>query len=138
MKFSTQKTALSQTHLNGERIKKKLSDRVHYDVTGVVMHRDLFSAYLSRHVNDDDKFSLQDAVNQYSGSEPILVEAWERYQINRERVSASESRQCHSPLERFSIEDRKVNQIANKSEKLTPTLPESARLKTRRVAQISL
>lgn len=112
MKFSTQKTALSQTHLNGERIKKKLSDRVHYDVTGVVMHRDLFSAYLSRHVNDDDKFSLQDAVNQYSGSEPILVEAWERYQINRERVSASESRQCHSPLERFSNKQGLFSQIA--------------------------
>ena len=45
-RFSTQKTALSQTHLNGERIKKKLSERVHHDVTGVVMHRDLFSANL--------------------------------------------------------------------------------------------
>jgi len=42
-KFSTQKTALSQTHLTGARIKKSLSERVHYDC-GVVMHRDLFSA----------------------------------------------------------------------------------------------
>ncbi|MDY6902813.1 MAG: transposase, partial [Cyanobacteriota bacterium] len=32
--FSTQKTALSQTHLDGTRIKKKLSERVHKDVTG--------------------------------------------------------------------------------------------------------
>jgi hypothetical protein len=62
-KFSTRKTALSQTHLNGERIKKSLSERVHRDVTGVVMHRDLFSAYLARYV-DEDRLSLQDAVNQ--------------------------------------------------------------------------
>ena len=44
-KFSTRKTALSQTHLNGERLKKSLSQRVHKDITGVVMHRDIFSAY---------------------------------------------------------------------------------------------
>ena len=53
-KFSTQKTALSQTHLTGERIKKSLSERVHYDRAGVVMHRDLFTAYLARHVNQDE------------------------------------------------------------------------------------
>lgn len=105
--FSTQKTALSQTHLNGERVKKKLSDRVHYDVTGVVMHRDLFSAYLSRYINDGT-LSLQDAVNSYPGLEPILVEAWKQYQINREQVGASESRQCHSPVERFSQKRAKV------------------------------
>lgn len=51
--FSTPKTALSQTHLTGERIKKNLSERVHYDKSGVVMHRDLMSAFLSRHVYDD-------------------------------------------------------------------------------------
>lgn len=44
-KFSTRKTALSQTHLNGERIKKSLSERVHKDNSGFKMHRDLFSAY---------------------------------------------------------------------------------------------
>lgn len=44
-KFSTRKTALSQTHLNGERIKKSLSQRVHKDNSGFLMHRDLFSAY---------------------------------------------------------------------------------------------
>lgn len=83
IKFSTQKTALSQTHLNGERVKKSLSERVHYDQTGIVMHRDLFSAYLSRHVNQD-QLSLQDAVNQYQRSEPILMEAWKR--INKPRI----------------------------------------------------
>ena len=78
-KFSTQKTALSQTHLNGERIKKLLSERVHRDKTGIVMHRDLFSAFLARYVNQDE-LSLQDAVNQYPGAEPLLLEAWKRYQ----------------------------------------------------------
>lgn len=46
--FSTSKTALSQTHLTGARIKKSLSERVHYDKSGVIMHRDLMSAFLSR------------------------------------------------------------------------------------------
>lgn len=66
IKFSTQKTALSQTHLNGERVKKSLAERVHYDSSGIVMHRDLFSAYLSRHVNQDS-LSLHDATSQYQG-----------------------------------------------------------------------
>lgn len=61
-KFSTQTTALSQTHLDGTRIKKKLLERVHHDVTGVQpMHRDLFSAYLARCVYGD-VLSLRDAV----------------------------------------------------------------------------
>ena len=47
LEFSTQKTALSQTHLDGSRIKKTLSMRVHRDVAGFEMHRDLFSAFLS-------------------------------------------------------------------------------------------
>ncbi|MGK7873228.1 MAG: RNA-guided endonuclease TnpB family protein [Xenococcaceae cyanobacterium] len=85
VKFSTQKTALSQTHLNGERIKKKLSDRVHYDQTGVVMHRDLFSAFLSRYV-DENMLSLQDASNEYPRLEPILLEAWERYKQSANQV----------------------------------------------------
>ena len=64
-KFSTRKTALSQTHLSGERIKKTLSQRVHRDITGKIeMHRDLFSAYLARFVNQDDKLLLHLAVNQ--------------------------------------------------------------------------
>ena len=33
IQFSTQKSALSQTHLDGTRILKLLSERVHYDVT---------------------------------------------------------------------------------------------------------
>ncbi|WP_243146714.1 hypothetical protein [Scytonema sp. UIC 10036] len=75
--FSTQKTALSQTHLNGQRIKKSLSERVHKDITGkAVMQRDLFSAYLSRFVNED-QLLWESAASQYSGAESSLVDATE-------------------------------------------------------------
>ncbi len=101
-KFSTQKTALSQTHLDGSRTKKSLSERVHKDVTGITMHRDLFSAYLSRFVNEENTLSLQDAASQYRGMEPSLLEAWERFKQTANQLGASERRQTHSPSERFS------------------------------------
>jgi transposase len=78
IKFSTQKTACSQTHLTGNRIKKSLSERVHNDETGIVMHRDLFSAYLSRFVSDD-KLAIDDAASQYQGSESILQAGWQEF-----------------------------------------------------------
>ncbi|WP_414623216.1 RNA-guided endonuclease TnpB family protein [Calothrix sp. CCY 0018] len=77
--FSTQTTALSQTHLDGTRIKKSLSERVHKDVTGFVMHRDLFSAFLSRCVYNN-KLSLWDAQCEYPGTEPFLLDGWQQYQ----------------------------------------------------------
>ena len=127
IKFSIQNTALSQTHLDGSRIKKSLSERVHRDVTGLPLHhRDLFSAFLSRHVNQD-KLSLQDALNEYPGLESVLLEAWQHSQ-NRKQVGESESRKADSPLERFSNKGRTSSQIANKSKKLVSTLPESASL----------
>lgn len=112
LKFSTQKTALSQTHLTGERIKKSLSERVHYDASGAVMHRDLFSAYLSRFVNDEDILLLHLAIEQWERSEPILMQAWKEFQINREQVATCESRLGHSPSERFCTKLGKVNQIS--------------------------
>jgi hypothetical protein len=90
-KFSTQKTALSQTHLTGVKIKKTLSERVHYDQSGIVMHRDLFSAFLARFVVED-QLLLQDAIEAYPGMEPSLLEAWQRYDPNRKQVGSSESR----------------------------------------------
>ena len=107
--FSTQKTALSQTHLDGSRVKKSLSERVHHDATGIEMHRDLFSAYLSRHVNQNDRLSLQDAASQYSGSESILLDAWQEF-LSRERVGSSESGLI--ALERLSNKLKNVDQIA--------------------------
>lgn len=89
IKFSTSRTALSQTHLTGERIKKKLSERVHYDQTGVVMHRDLFSAYLSRYINnDEDNLLLHLAQSEWERLEPILMQAWKDFQINCEQLGA--------------------------------------------------
>ena len=112
-KFSTQKTALSQTHLSGERIKKSLSERVHYDVTGKVMQRDLFSAYLSRYVNQD-ALSLHDALFEYQRSEPILLEAWKQYhQKTASKVSESEIPCTDYPVEQFSNKLGKVDQIAD-------------------------
>ncbi len=71
--FSTQTTALSQTHLDGTRIKKKLSERVHKDVTGIKpMHRDLFSAFLSRCVYNN-KLSLWDAQCEYPGDGAVPI-----------------------------------------------------------------
>jgi hypothetical protein len=111
-KFSTRKTALSQTHLNGERIKKTLSQRVHNDASGFVMHRDLFSAYLARYVNDDDCLSLHDARQEYQRSESILRSAWQAYQINCEQVGESESRLCHSSSEQFDLKLGNISQIS--------------------------
>ena len=126
-KFSTQKTALSQTHLDGSRSKKTLSQRVHHDATGITMHRDLFSAYLSRFVNQNDELSLQNAVSLYSGSESILSDAWQEF-LNRERVGSSESGLI-AP-ERLSDKQEKINQIADCSQsgqQVNPHfLPESA------------
>lgn len=115
-KFSTQKTALSQTHLDGTRIKKPLSQRVHRDVTGIPEHqRDLFSAFLSRSVNQD-KLVLQDAREQYLGLEPILLEAHQRY-LTRKQVGKSENRKPGSPSERVSNELLIPDQIAELGKK---------------------
>ncbi|MEO1376864.1 MAG: transposase, partial [Cyanobacteria bacterium J06635_10] len=118
IKFSTQTTALSQTHLNGTRIKKKLSERVHKDVTGIKpMHRDLMSAYLARCVYGD-VLSLRDAQWEYPDTEPYLVEAWQRYKTNCERVAERESMGTHSPTEQFSQKVLNPSQIAIKGDKL--------------------
>lgn len=118
IKFSTQKTALSQTHLDGSRIKKSLSQRVHQDVTGVVMHRDLFSAFLARYV-DRDMLSLHSAQVEWERLEPTLMEAWERYKQYTSRVGASESRKSDPSSECISIDSENRSQIAIKGRKAT-------------------
>ncbi|MDJ0737773.1 MAG: transposase [Nostocaceae cyanobacterium] len=115
--FSTQKTTLSQTHLDGTRIKKSLSQRIHKDVTGFVMHRDLFSAFLSRCVYND-KLSLWDAQCEYPRTEPFLLDAWKQYQQPANRVAECKSRNGYSSLEQVSDEVLTSNQIAVKSDKL--------------------
>ncbi|HCF28443.1 MAG TPA: transposase [Cyanobacteria bacterium UBA11049] len=78
-RYSTQKTATSQTHLDGERVKKKLSERVHRDRTGIVMQRDLFSAFLGLFVNQEGNLSVEEARNSYPRLEPVLKAAWAEY-----------------------------------------------------------
>lgn len=127
IKFSTQKTALSQTHLDGTRMRKSLSQRVHQDVTGIPLHhRDLFSAFLSRHVYDDS-LSLQDALTEYLGMETTLLRAWQQYQQSANQVSASESQCCHSPVELIRSDLEKLSQIASSrtGEKLSKISEES-------------
>jgi putative transposase len=89
-KFSTQTTALSQTHLDLTRTKKSLSERVHHDNSGKVMQRDLFSAFLARYVND----SLlpgdpQVLMTEYLRQESALLAAWECYKENSSSGAAS-------------------------------------------------
>jgi hypothetical protein len=109
-KFSTRTTALSQTHLTGKRIKKSLSERVHYDQTGIVMQRDLFSAFLARHV-DENELSLQDAQLEYPGLESTLLAAWQESKINCEKVGFAEIRLAHPPSEQFANYDESHGQI---------------------------
>lgn len=84
--FSTRKTALSQTHLDGTRIKKSLSERVHKDVSGFEMHRDLFSAYLSRYINDDDELNVSQAHRDWERTEPFLTQAWSEFKMASART----------------------------------------------------
>ncbi|BDI19961.1 hypothetical protein ANSO36C_57630 [Nostoc cf. commune SO-36] len=118
IKFSCQKTALSQTHLDGTRYKKSLSDRVHYDVTGIRMHRDLFSAFLARYV-DRDTLLLHSAQVEWKRLEPILMEAWELYQQRTSRVGESESKKFDPSFECVSIDSGVSSQIANTGRKAT-------------------
>lgn len=78
-KYSTQKTACSQTHLDGQRVKKKLQERVHRDRTGIVMQRDLFSAFLGLFVNQEGNLSMEEARNSYPRLEPVLNAAWTEF-----------------------------------------------------------
>ncbi len=131
-KFETSKTALSQTHLNGSRIKKSLSQRIHVDATGVRMHRDIFSAYLSRFVHDESLL-IEDAASQYSAMEPLLMEGWEEYRKAVSKVGEYEIRNSHVSAEQLSIEGltsvdvSATSQIVIKDEKLE-VMPEPAHL----------
>ena len=111
-KFSTNKTALSQTHLDGTRIKKSLSQRVHYDITGIVPHqRDLWSSFLARHVNQDE-LSLQDAQLEYQRLESVLLEAWQQYQQLVSGVGVAETLRSDSSVEQVSIKLESISQIS--------------------------
>lgn len=75
--FSTYHTALSQVCLCGQKHKKRLSERVHACDCGVVMQRDLFSAYLAKHVKDE-RLQAANAYEHWQGAEPLLRTAWQQ------------------------------------------------------------
>jgi transposase len=77
--FSTYHTALSQFCLCGQKHKKRLSERVHACDCGVVMQRDLFSAYLAKYV-EEDRLQVDKAYESWQGAEPLLRTAWRRVQ----------------------------------------------------------
>jgi transposase len=75
--FSTYHTALSQVCLCGQKHKKRLSERVHDCDCGVVMQRDLFSAYLAKHVKEE-RLQAANAYEHWQGAEPLLRTAWQQ------------------------------------------------------------
>jgi len=75
--FSTYHTALSQVCLCGQKHKKRLSERVHACDCGVVMQRDLFSAYLAKHVKEE-RLQAANAYEHWQGAEPLLRTAWQQ------------------------------------------------------------
>ncbi|MCY0899732.1 MAG: transposase [Firmicutes bacterium] len=75
--FSTYRTALSQVCLCGQKHKKRLSERVHACDCGVFMQRDLFSAYLAKHV-ENERLQAASAYEHWQGAEPLLRTAWQQ------------------------------------------------------------
>jgi len=82
VEFNTRTTALSQTCVCGRRIPKRLSERVHRCICGVVMQRDLFSGFLARYV-EDDALQVAQAAEAWPGAEPLLRTAWQRATSNQ-------------------------------------------------------
>ncbi|MEO0840711.1 MAG: hypothetical protein AAFY21_16310 [Cyanobacteria bacterium J06641_2] len=62
------------------------------------MHRDIFTAYLSRFVHDE-LLLIEDAASQYSAMEPLLMEGWEEYRKAASKVGVSEIRNSHVSAE---------------------------------------
>jgi hypothetical protein len=75
--FSTYKTKLSQTCHCGKQKKKKLSERWHRCSCGVFAQRDLYSAYLARHVENNHLDTCQ-AQKAWPAAEPLLERAVSR------------------------------------------------------------
>ncbi len=82
------------------------------------MHRDLFSAYLARFVNQDE-LSLHLARKEWEGSESILKEAWQQYQQLASKVGESEILRSDSPVEQVSSKLGSTNQISHEGLKVS-------------------
>ena len=76
--FPTRDTKLSQRCVCGRIKKKPLSQRMHSCECGVTAQRDLFSAYLARHVDVTGCYQAEQALSQFLGSDSILWSAWQQ------------------------------------------------------------
>lgn len=90
VEFSAYTTRLSQVcHGCGAIAKKPLSQRIHACGCGVVMQRDLYSAFLARCV-DGGTLHVGLAQGRWPGAEPLLRAAWGRATCERkDRVPSS-------------------------------------------------
>jgi hypothetical protein len=78
VEFPTLPTALSQSCHCGRKAKKKLSTRWHSCECGVRAQRDLYSAFLARHVKNDGEnwyLDIESASLEWPRMEPLLKEA---------------------------------------------------------------
>lgn len=75
--FSTYTTALSQSCHCGLKNKKELSERWHRCSCGAKAQRDLFSAHLARHVNNESLDTNQACI-AWTAAEPLLERAVSR------------------------------------------------------------
>jgi putative transposase len=78
--FPTRETKLSQRCVCGRIQKKSLSERIHRCACGVLHQRDLWSAFLARHVDTDNGFQVATALAEADGVDTRLVEAWKQHQ----------------------------------------------------------
>lgn len=100
VQFSTQKTALSQVCLCGNKQKKPLSLRVHECKCGIKMQRDIFSAFLSRYVDPTtETLSIELARNGWLGMEPSLRAGWQNGSIKPTRAEALRTKPPREGLE---------------------------------------
>lgn len=113
-KFSTRSTACSQTHLNGEKHKKTLSQRIHVDVTGPIVHRDLMSAFLAYLVVDDQLPSVEVLQSEYRRLDKALLQAWQQsseWSLFAKLVGCTERGLACHPLSKTVGNGEKRNQI---------------------------
>jgi putative transposase len=73
----TQSTKLSQTCQCGRVKKKTLKERVHQCACGIVMQRDLYSAFLAKNIDPNtNSLQVSQLLNDWHSSELILWAAW--------------------------------------------------------------
>jgi transposase len=125
LEFPTRTTALSQTCHCGRKEKKLLSDRWHVCRNcGTVAQRDLYSAFLAKHVHEDI-LDIRQAEQAWPGAHLLLERAMSRVQFQAANglcVPASfglSRRQSRSPVKdgSMAVEVRDIVHIAEEAVK---------------------